>query len=88
MTDEALGSERHILDMMEIDHHMSVYGNVDFAAVANALGIDGRTVRSPEDLRDLAPEVGTLRTKPLLIDCKVRQDIRARWLEESNPPRM
>jgi thiamine pyrophosphate-dependent acetolactate synthase large subunit-like protein len=82
MNDRALGAERHFLDLMGINHEQSVYGDVDFAAIARALGIEAATVTSPDELRALAPELSPKRTTPFLVDCKIRGDLRARWLEE------
>jgi thiamine pyrophosphate-dependent acetolactate synthase large subunit-like protein len=82
MDDRALGAERHFLDLMGVSHQQSVFGDVDFAGVARALGIESETVRSPDDLRALAPRLSQPRSEPLLLDCKIRGDLRARWLEE------
>ena len=82
MNDRAWGAERHFLDMMGLPHDQAVFGNVDFAALSRSLGIDGKTVRSPAELKALKPELSEVRRTPLLIDCKIRGDLRASWLDE------
>jgi len=82
MNDGALGAERHFLEMMGLSHEQAVFGNVDFAAIGRSLGIDGATVRSPADCRALSSELTGRRTTPFLIDCKIRGDVRASWLDE------
>jgi len=71
MNDRAFGAERHVLtDAGRSGHHVE-FPDVDFAAVASALGIPARTIRRPEDLEALA---GVLEG-PLLLDCKLRADV-------------
>ena len=82
MDDGALGAERHFLDLMGLSNEQSVFGDVDFAAAARALGIASATVRSADDLQAVASEIGRKRGSPFLLDCKIRGDLRARWLEE------
>jgi thiamine pyrophosphate-dependent acetolactate synthase large subunit-like protein len=81
MNDHAYGAERHLLDISGKPNCLAKFPDTSFAAVAQALGIKAVTVRSVNDLTenlpDLRPEAG-----PLLLDCKIRPDVRARWIEE------
>jgi thiamine pyrophosphate-dependent acetolactate synthase large subunit-like protein len=81
MNDRAYGSELvHLRDAGKPWDYARL-PEIDFAAVASALGIEAATVRTAGELRALGPRL-TGRTAPLLLDCRIRQDLfvpRTRW---------
>ena len=74
MNDRAYGSELNVLASMGLPGEMAELPDMDFAAVAAAVGIEGHTVRTVAELRALAPALSG-RSAPLLVDCKIRQDL-------------
>jgi acetolactate synthase-1/2/3 large subunit len=84
--DGAYGAERHFLDLEGQPNHRSIFGNVDFAAVARGVGMEAATVRTIDDLRELAPVLADAGRRPFLIDCKIVGELRSTWMEEFSPP--
>ena len=82
MNDRALGAERHSLEARGLAYDHAIYGDVDFASVARSLGIASASVSSPAELQALRPELSERRRTPFLVDCRIRGDLRARWLDE------
>jgi thiamine pyrophosphate-dependent acetolactate synthase large subunit-like protein len=80
MDDGAFGAERHFLDHDGYSHEHAIFGDVDFAGIAGALGIEAHTVSTPDELRRLEPLLDRVRSEPILVRCKIRGDIRGRWL--------
>jgi thiamine pyrophosphate-dependent acetolactate synthase large subunit-like protein len=74
MNDAAYGAERHYLQVEDMPWGIATYPDVDFSEVAAAWGLETATVRTVEDLRDLA---GLLRSDHagILIDCKVTPSV-------------
>jgi thiamine pyrophosphate-dependent acetolactate synthase large subunit-like protein len=81
MDDHAYGAEKHFSDLAGISDHLSVFPDVDLAALAVTLGIESRIVRSAADLEGLGPRLAR-REGPILLDCKILPDLRDRWYEE------
>ena len=79
MNDCAYGAERHYLENRRFSGRTAMFPDTDFAAVAEALGISGVTVRSAADLRAVAPRL-TDRDGPLLLDCKTTPTVVAPFL--------
>ena len=80
--DGAYGAERHFLDLAGHPNGRSIFGNIDFAAVARGLGMEAATIRTLDDLRAHEPALNEPRTHPLLLDCKIAGEVRSRWMEE------
>jgi thiamine pyrophosphate-dependent acetolactate synthase large subunit-like protein len=78
MNDGSLNSEYHSLDAKGEAPGVALVEAPDFAAVAESLGATGRTVRSVEELRGLADELGTAPDGQLVVDCKVNHLVRHR----------
>lgn len=78
--DAAFGAERHLMDLANLRHEQSLLAPVDFVALARGFGIEGATVRSLNDLDAVAAKLSE--GIPFVVDCKIRGDIRPRWLEE------
>jgi acetolactate synthase I/II/III large subunit len=82
LNDQAYGAERHFLDLHSLPNHHSIFPDLDFAGVGNDLGIESATIRSVADLQAQAAALSSQRDKPLLLDCKIRPDLRSAWIEE------
>jgi acetolactate synthase I/II/III large subunit len=82
LNDRAYGAERHLLDLAGQPNHMSQLPDVDFAAVGAGLGIRTATIRSVADLHARAVHLQRPLDVPVLLDCKIVPEVRARWMEE------
>jgi thiamine pyrophosphate-dependent acetolactate synthase large subunit-like protein len=76
MNDRAYGAEHIHLAADGLPTDCSHFPDTDFAGVASALGIESATVRTLAELRSQAPKFAD-RAAPLLLDCKIRQDLTA-----------
>jgi thiamine pyrophosphate-dependent acetolactate synthase large subunit-like protein len=81
MNDRAYGAERHYLDFEGASHELAKFPDTDFAAIGRALGIQSHCVRTLGEARAALSSVAGL-CGPLLLDCKIRPDIRGRWLDD------
>lgn len=79
--DSAYGIEYHALRIRQTETRLSVFDDVDFAAVARGFGIHAVTVRTIEELREAGPTFGAM-TGPILIDAKVNGRVETQWLKE------
>jgi len=77
--DAAYGAEVHHFRPMGIPVELAQFPPTDFAALAEAAGCRGVTVRTVDDLSI----VREWAEGPLVLDCKVDPDICAEWLEEA-----
>jgi thiamine pyrophosphate-dependent acetolactate synthase large subunit-like protein len=78
MNDSSLNSEYHSLEAKGEEPGVALVEAPDFAAVAESLGAEGRTVRSIEQLRGLEEELGSPPDGPLVVDCKVNHLVKHR----------
>ena len=86
MNDRAYGAEYVHLQADGLPPNYAALPEIDFAGVARALGIEALTVSSRSELEAVAPRLRG-RSGPLLIDCRIRQDItaeRLRWPEKAD----
>lgn len=67
MNDRAYGAERVVFDDLELDGGLSEFEWPSFAAVADALGGRGVSVRSTEDFARVRHAIGT-RSSPVLVE--------------------
>jgi acetolactate synthase I/II/III large subunit len=74
MNDHAYGSELIHLRAKGLSCEHAQLPEIDFAECARSLGIEAATVRTLDDLRTYATGLEG-RTTPLLLDCKIRQDL-------------
>jgi thiamine pyrophosphate-dependent acetolactate synthase large subunit-like protein len=81
--DAAYGAEVHHFATLGKPTDIVRFPDTDFAAIARACGLEGLTVRSPEDLAPAAGWLAGDRRKALLIDAKVIPTVVAEWLEEA-----
>jgi thiamine pyrophosphate-dependent acetolactate synthase large subunit-like protein len=77
MNDGAYAAEVDVLARTDKPGDLALYGDVDFAAVASALGGDSMTIRTLEDLDGLRDRV-VARTGLFLVDAKVSEHERHR----------
>lgn len=75
MNDAAFGAERFVLEDAGVANELANYAPVDLAAVANAFGIEAYTVTTNAALAERLAGLDA-RSAPLLLDCKIRPDIR------------
>jgi thiamine pyrophosphate-dependent acetolactate synthase large subunit-like protein len=81
MNDHGYGAERIHLEADGLSTEFANFPETDIARAAAGLGVEAETVRTLAELRKIAPKL-TGRTRPLLLDCKIRPDItaeRLRW---------
>ena len=81
LDDGAYGAERHYLDVVGVRNDESVFGMVDFAGIAAAIGMQTMRVEHVRELDGIG-DVVARRTGPLLVDIKINGAIRPLWLEE------
>jgi len=80
--DDAYGAEVHHFRPLGHAVDLAQFPPVDFAALAEAAGCRGLTVRSVADLDGVRDWLAT-RDGPLVVDAKVDPDLCADWLEEA-----
>ena len=82
--DEAYGAEVHHFRPLGEAVDLAQFPPADLAALAEAAGCQGLTVRTPADLDGVRDWVASRDGEgPLLVDAKVDPDICAEWLEEA-----
>jgi thiamine pyrophosphate-dependent acetolactate synthase large subunit-like protein len=86
--DMALGAEVHYLDFMGEPTELAMHSTPSFAAVAEALGAEGYTVRSIDDLRQLEERFQRPIEGPIVLDCRINPEIRGEWVDLVHSSRM
>ena len=82
MNDCAYGAELHYLKMRNMPVTKSVFPDIDYAPVAQALGFQVATVRTLDERRALAPMLAKPEG-PILLDCKITASVVAPFLLET-----
>jgi thiamine pyrophosphate-dependent acetolactate synthase large subunit-like protein len=82
MNDCAYGAELHFLRMRQLPAAKSVFPDVDFAPIAEALGYEAHTIRSLDQLEALTPLLANP-DGPIFLDCKINADIAAPFMSET-----
>ncbi len=80
MNDHAYTSELAILDNDGLPPDLGLLPTPGFAAIAEAMGAAGVTVRDVEDIAALGPRLETL-DGPLVIDAQIDPAVRGPWLK-------
>ncbi|WDF33136.1 thiamine pyrophosphate-binding protein [Arthrobacter agilis] len=80
--DAAYGAEIHQYAVRGIHSGPMMIDEVDFAALASALGATGTTIRTLEDLDGVADWLASDDDGVLLLDCKVSQQVVAPYMQE------
>jgi acetolactate synthase-1/2/3 large subunit len=86
--DMALGAEVHFLDLMGEPTELATHSTPSFAAVAEALGAEGHTVRSVDDIRALERRFHRPVDGPVVLDCYINPAIRGEWVDLVHSRRM
>ncbi len=81
--DAAFGAEVHHFQPLGEDLSLVRFEETDFVRLARAAGLDGVTVRRPDDLAQVKDWLAGSREKSLLVDAKVVPTVVAPWLEEA-----
>jgi len=79
--DNGLGAEVHMLDVFRIPSEIATHTTPSFAAVAQAFGAEGYTVRTEADFAALEERFARPVTGPIVIDCVVNPRVRGDWVE-------
>ena len=79
--DRGLGAEVHFLDMIGQPTELATHTTPELARVAEALGAEGFTVRTIDDLAPLRERFKHPLEGPILLDCYINPAIRGEWLE-------
>ena len=80
INDGAFGAELHNLQLLGMPDEESYYGDLEFAGIAESMGVPGTTVRTIKELEQLRPWLENPEG-PLLVDCKIEPSVRAEWIE-------
>jgi acetolactate synthase I/II/III large subunit len=80
MNDHAYTSELAILANDGLPPDLGLLPTPNLAALAEAMGATGLTVRHPDDLRELSAALADLRG-PLVIDAQIDPTVRGPWLK-------
>jgi len=79
--DSALGAEVHFLDLVGQPTELATHTTPDLARVAEALGAEGFTVRTVDDLAALRERFRHPLEGPILLDCRINPAVRGEGLE-------
>jgi thiamine pyrophosphate-dependent acetolactate synthase large subunit-like protein len=77
MNDHAYGPEVEALERHDLPTTLSIFHDVDFAAIARGMGADAFTLRGLDDLEGIRRWLSA-RSAPLVIDCKIDPLFRSR----------
>ena len=78
--DEALGSEVNFLSEQGLPTEVALTPSPSFAAIAQSMGGQAATVRSPDDLSVVERWLQESPGGPLVLDCRINPEIRAHVL--------
>ncbi|MGH3759314.1 thiamine pyrophosphate-binding protein [Actinophytocola sp.] len=78
LDDGGFGAEVHALRALDLPHTGARYASPDFVGLARAVGGDGATVDSLDDLRLLERDLADPRGL-FVVDCKISSDPLAEW---------
>jgi thiamine pyrophosphate-dependent acetolactate synthase large subunit-like protein len=81
MNDCAYGAELHFLKLRQQPAGKSLFPDVDFAPIAQKFGFEAATIRTLEDLHNVAPKLRKP-DGPLFLDCKINADVAAPFMSE------
>lgn len=76
LNDAALGAEYHKLKAHDYDPMLGTEPDFDFAKIAQAFGVEGSTVTSPEQLHAVVESFNANR-RPVVVDVKISREVRS-----------
>jgi acetolactate synthase-1/2/3 large subunit len=79
INDSAYGAEVHFMDHDGLPTETAKFPDVDFEAVAKALGADAMTITELSQLSELPQRMEAL-DGPLIVDCKINPSVRAHFI--------
>lgn len=79
MNDAAYGAEVHYLKMKSMPPATTIFLDIDFAPIAEALGFETATVRTMQELEQIAPMLRNPEG-PVLVDVKINGSVPVGWL--------
>lgn len=82
MNDCAYGAELHFLKERDAPVNLSLFPDIDYAPVAEAFGFAAATVRTLDELRELAP-MFEAPEGPVFVECKINASVVAPFLLET-----
>lgn len=78
--DEALGSEVNFLSEQGLPTEVALTPSPSFATIAQSMGAQAATIRSPDDLDVVQRWLQESPGVPLVLDCKINPEIRAHFV--------
>jgi acetolactate synthase-1/2/3 large subunit len=81
MNDCAYGAELHFLKLRQQPVGKSMFPDVDFAPIAAGFGFEVATIRTLDDLQQVAPKLQKPEG-PIFLDCKINADVAAPFMNE------
>jgi thiamine pyrophosphate-dependent acetolactate synthase large subunit-like protein len=78
VNDHAYGPEVEILERHGLPNRLSIFHDVDFAAIARGMGAEAFTLRNVDDLERVRNWVSNRAPAPLIVDCKIDPLFRSR----------
>jgi acetolactate synthase-1/2/3 large subunit len=81
MNDCAYGAELHFLKLRQQPVEKSMFPDVDFAPIAAGFGFEVATIRTLDDLQQVAPKLQKPEG-PIFLDCKINADVAAPFMNE------
>ncbi len=83
MNDCAYGAEMHYLRLENMPVAQAMFPDVDYAPVAEAFGFRTATIRTLDQLREVAPLLRSRDEGPVLLDCKINAAICGPYIAEA-----
>ena len=81
INDCAYGAELHFLKIHQRPVETSLFPDIDFAPIAEGFAFEAATIRSLDDLKQMAPMLKNPEG-PILLDCKVNADVAGAFMSE------
>lgn len=82
MNDCAYGAELHFLKLRNMPVSTSQFPDIDYAPIAQAFGFEAATIRTLDDLQEVAPLLKKPGSTPVFLDCKINGAVAAPFLME------
>lgn len=83
MNDCAYGAEMHYLRLENRPVAQAMFPDVDYAPIAEAFGFRAATIRTLDQLREVAPLLTSREDGPVFLDCKINASICGPYIAEA-----